>query len=122
MRNCVVHNSTVVHIEDVVPWVVAFRDDYRTANVIMPSNSDVKLSVHNSWGPPEMGFFKANSDFSLDMLNGKVGVGIIIRDHVGGVMASCSQPINVALCPAVVEATAILRGFIFVNEAGFSPV
>ncbi|KAK3204477.1 hypothetical protein Dsin_018523 [Dipteronia sinensis] len=98
-----------------------FGDDFRKANEFAPSNAGVSCSVPNSWRPPKLGFFKANSGIALDLLKGNVGVGIIIGDHVGGVLASCSQPIDAALCPAVAETTAILRGFIFAREAGLLP-
>ncbi|KAK2658345.1 hypothetical protein Ddye_004878 [Dipteronia dyeriana] len=77
--------------------------------------------VPNSWRPHDKGRFKANSDVALDMLYGKVGVGIIIRDHLGKVLASCSLPIVTVLAPNVTKATAILRGFIFTNESGLLP-
>ncbi|KAK0585459.1 hypothetical protein LWI29_028823 [Acer saccharum] len=60
-------------------------------------------------------------DDALDLIHGKVGVGIIIRNHLGEVLASCAQPILAALSPALAEATAILRGFIFASESGILP-
>ncbi|KAK2646527.1 hypothetical protein Ddye_021722 [Dipteronia dyeriana] len=57
----------------------------------------------------------------LMILDALVGIGIIIRDHLGGVLASCSLPVVAVVSPDVTEATAILRGFIFTKESGLLP-
>ncbi|KAK3230042.1 hypothetical protein Dsin_001923 [Dipteronia sinensis] len=49
----------------------------------------------------------------------KVGIGIIVRDSSGAVMASVSQIIRAGYDPLIAEATAILRGVQLALEAGF---
>ncbi|KAK2663444.1 hypothetical protein Ddye_002018 [Dipteronia dyeriana] len=44
-----------------------------------------------NWRPSEMCRFKVNTDV-LDLVKGKVAIGVIIRDHLGDVLASRSQP------------------------------
>ncbi|KAK1572459.1 hypothetical protein Q3G72_032892 [Acer saccharum] len=111
----------VVVVNDVVPWAVAFQDEFRNANEAAASNSTSRNLVANSWRPPDRGHYKANSDAVLDLVNGKVGVGIVIRNFVGEVLASYAQPFPTVLSPALAEAIAIFRGFIFAGESGILP-
>ncbi|KAK1553333.1 hypothetical protein Q3G72_032938 [Acer saccharum] len=47
-----------------------------------------------SWRPSDMGRYKVNCDASFDMEGNMVGIGLIIRDSEGTVMASSSQSIE----------------------------
>ncbi|KAK3221879.1 hypothetical protein Dsin_008904 [Dipteronia sinensis] len=115
------HNSKIILADEIVPWAKAFHDNFRKGIDAKRASASIRCLVPNSWCPPDEGFFKANSNASLGMGNGKVGIGIIIRDYLGEVLASCSLPILVALALDVAEATAIFRGFIFASEAGLLP-
>ncbi|KAK0594791.1 hypothetical protein LWI29_000556 [Acer saccharum] len=121
LRNDAVHNAKVAPVGDVVPWAMAFRDEFQNANGGASSSSGPRSLVANSWRPQDRGHFKANSNAALDLIHGKVGVGINIRNHLGEVLASCAQPILAALPPALAKATTILRGFIFASESGILP-
>ncbi|TXG69511.1 hypothetical protein EZV62_004446 [Acer yangbiense] len=68
------------------------------------------------WCPLAIGQLKINSDVAVDVLGKKIGIGIVIRDHTGFVMASCAQKINVGYSPVVAEAVALLRGLQFVKD------
>lgn len=74
-----------------------------------------------SWCPLDAGLFKMNTDATVDVVNGKVSCGIIIRDCGGSVMASSVQPISTGFSAPVAEAMAMLRGLIFAHDSGLFP-
>ena len=45
----------------------------------------------NRWRAPQVGFVKVNFDGALFGDSNKSGVGIVIRDKNGAVLASCSK-------------------------------
>ena len=57
----------------------------------------------------------------MDVRNQRVGVGVVIRNHLGWVMASSVQWLEASFSPQVVEAVAILRGIEFVVDTGLVP-
>ncbi|TXG55030.1 hypothetical protein EZV62_020286 [Acer yangbiense] len=71
--------------------------------------------------PPESENFKLNVDAAIDKDRGRVGIGLIIRDCNGEVLASCAQRIDDFCTPMVAEAVAILRGLMFAREVGIWP-
>ncbi|KAK3230173.1 hypothetical protein Dsin_002054 [Dipteronia sinensis] len=68
-----------------------------------------------------MGYFKVNTNAAVDVVSGKVGIGMVIRDHLREVLASGSQPIMVGLSPDIAEAHVIYRGLIFAKDSGLLP-
>ncbi|KAK1553045.1 hypothetical protein Q3G72_027785 [Acer saccharum] len=56
-----------------------------------------------------------------NMNNHRVGIGIVIRDSVGSVMASCSQFLVASFDNNVAGIMAILRGILFSKDCGLSP-
>ncbi|KAK1581615.1 hypothetical protein Q3G72_007412 [Acer saccharum] len=79
--------------EDMVPWSKAYLEDFQSANYHA-------LGVHSNM----------------------VGLGLIIRDHSGSVMASSAQGFESKLSPDVAEATGILRGINMAMESGLLPL
>jgi hypothetical protein len=43
-------------------------------------------SKATDWEPPPMGWIKVNVDGAYTEESGKVGVGVVIRDHVGNII------------------------------------
>ncbi|KAK3230518.1 hypothetical protein Dsin_002399 [Dipteronia sinensis] len=71
-----------------------------------------------SWSPPGSGLFRINCDATVDSGTGKVGLGIIIRDGVGVVLACRSMPIMAGFSPLISKALAILYGLLFALDVG----
>ena len=70
---------------------------------------------------PDLGSYKINSDAALDMVGHTVGVGVVIRNSDGLVMASNSQEIATTFSPQVAEAVAICRGLQLAVDSGLIP-
>ncbi|KAK3219713.1 hypothetical protein Dsin_013683 [Dipteronia sinensis] len=96
-RNGKVHNSAAIDDKNVVPWASSFLLDFQQANG--PKEVDSKVGSDGvrivqdrpSWCPPSVDSYKINTDAAIDVANGNVGIGIIIRDHRGQVMASSAR-------------------------------
>ena len=68
--------------------------------------------MHNRWRPPPIGSVKVNFDDTA-------GLGIIIRDDHGLVMAALSQQIPLPASVEMVEVLAARRALLFAKELGF---
>ena len=70
------------------------------------------------WQPPDIGFFKLNTDAAVDVSSQRVGLGMIIQDHLGFVMGASAQTMVANFPPNIVEAMTIFRGLTFAVESG----
>ncbi|KAK2661402.1 hypothetical protein Ddye_007935 [Dipteronia dyeriana] len=68
-----------------------------------------------------MGVIKINSIVAISPSDKVVGLGIVIHDHEGRIMASYAQNLSIALSPQTIEAAAILRGLDLAVEVGLYP-
>ena len=75
---------------------------------------------HTRWKPPEHGTYKVNYDGAVFSQQGKAGLGVIIRNHEGAVMASLAQQIPLPTTVAQVEALAARRATEFALEIGIT--
>ncbi|KAK3222715.1 hypothetical protein Dsin_009740 [Dipteronia sinensis] len=71
--------------------------------------------------PPHTGVYKLNSDPAVNLKYGKVGLGVIIRNFKGQVMACKASLVLVGFSPLISEALAILSGRRFTLEVGLFP-
>ncbi|KAK2650956.1 hypothetical protein Ddye_018445 [Dipteronia dyeriana] len=117
-RNDLVHNHGSLRVEEVVLWSLTFLSDFQRANSV-PSDKVANMGVEKlKWKPPGKGLFKINTDAAINGSLGRVGIGIIIRDSAGHVMASSSQSLRSVLSPQSAEAVAILRGLQLARDSG----
>ncbi|KAK3213054.1 hypothetical protein Dsin_017760 [Dipteronia sinensis] len=70
---------------------------------------------------PLVGVFKINTDAPLNNRDKVSGIGMVIRDCNGHVMASMCHNIRVCFQPHIAEAMAILRGLHLAIETGLVP-
>ncbi|XP_042980175.1 uncharacterized protein LOC122310346 [Carya illinoinensis] len=65
--------------------------DYKASNTNPKSTlNQVKTVVHR-WSKPSLGQFKANWDAAVRRGEGRVGIGVIIRDHQGLVIGNGAE-------------------------------
>ena len=74
--------------------------------------------MHTKWKPPDLGAFKVNYDGATFAGTGKAGIGVVIRNSEGAVLASLSQQIHQPTTVAQVEALAARRAVEFALEIG----
>ena len=63
------------------------------------------------WQAPHVGVYKINTDAALNVQRKCSGLGVIVKDCHGRVMASFCRHLDSCFQPKVVKALAILEGF-----------
>ena len=77
---------------------------------------------HTRWKPPNRDFYKVNYDGADFAEQGRAGIGVIIRNSDGDVMASMSQQVQLPTTVTQVEAMAARKAAEFALEIGFNKV
>jgi hypothetical protein len=67
-------------------------------------------------------FFKANWDAAVDKDNRKMGIGVIVIDGEGDVLAILLAPKDYIITPDIAKATVALRASNFYRELGLQRV
>ncbi|KAL5847673.1 hypothetical protein ACOSQ3_011197 [Xanthoceras sorbifolium] len=91
---------------------IQFAVDFRRAHLIPPSLpvSSLLPVPHMHWQPPPVGVFSVNTDAAIRTHLVKIGLGVIIRNSVGKVLACCCSCLNIICSPPIAEALAMIRG------------
>ena len=71
------------------------------------------------WTPPPPGTVLVNSDAGNFEVNGKMGAGVVIRDHHGNCLAACRHQLPGLAPPEEAEALALRRAVLLAREEGF---
>ena len=101
--------------EQVKQKLAQFRADWQNTELqVMDSNIG-----GSSWSSPQDGLVKINFDRAIFSESNQSGVGVVIRDNNGAVLASCSEKIHQAYKPDKVEALTALKAVTFAHELGF---
>ncbi|KAK3224581.1 hypothetical protein Dsin_004443 [Dipteronia sinensis] len=115
------YGSGEVRVEEIVPWSSDFLDEFYRANVIVGTCPSSKELISALWRPPDPGLYKVNTDAALDVGGRKTGIGLIIRNCFGEVIASSAQPVLAGYSHIVAEALAIFKGLQFARDTGLVP-
>ncbi|XP_042950154.1 uncharacterized protein LOC122282268 [Carya illinoinensis] len=81
-----------------------------------------QVAPSSEWSAPQPAFFKANWDAAIDKDNSKVGIGVIVRDSEGLVMASLCSSITLNPNPLLGEAVEALRATTLCAELGLTQI
>ena len=74
------------------------------------------------WVPPTFPWYKVNVDTAVFSHLGITGIGVIIRDHFGLVIAALSKRLPLPLAPLEAEAKALDEATVFAWEIGVKDV
>jgi ribonuclease HI len=77
---------------------------------------DSSPSTKAKWEAPVLDFFKANWDVAISQAENIMGIGVIIRDGQGNVIAALSQQVKSKHDPVIAEAIAARRAVEFCIE------
>ncbi|XP_030941854.1 uncharacterized protein LOC115966848 [Quercus lobata] len=107
----------------VVPQASQTLSDFKLHNISLPSLQGVvgHVRAQAQWSPPPMDCFKVNFDGAIFLELGKAGLGVVIRNWQGNVMASLSEQAPLPISPDIVEAMAAAREISFAQELGIRP-
>ncbi|KAK1571403.1 hypothetical protein Q3G72_016361 [Acer saccharum] len=90
--------------------------DNKTRNEPKP-----KIGQFTSWRPPDVSFWKINTDAATKYKDCLIDLGFIIRDVDGKVKTAAALKITVTFSPVVVEALAVKCGIAKAVELGLIP-
>jgi hypothetical protein len=91
-QNGWIYEKVFTSPNDLVNMTYSYALEYKRAN-------EQSNLLHNGnrneqggkWEAPTNGWYKANWDVALDSSSGRMGIGVIIRDDKGGVIAAMSK-------------------------------
>jgi hypothetical protein len=118
-RNKWIHEGCFASPSDILKRFDAFIAEYAKAQEqnrpLEPKNM---IDRGKAWTAPNSGWKKANWDVSINKDQGNVGVGVIIRDEKGGIVAAMSGTRQGLLEPTTGEAFGALQAAHFIMELG----
>jgi hypothetical protein len=125
-RNSVVHEGEFIHPNEVIQIAALFINDYREAMKKMGEGESMEMTrvtpVFIRWVPPLSSFFKINCDMALDRKNGRMGIGLLIRDSNGNVNAAAIHVVDFLVDPVVGESMAVLKVVEFCKNRGLDMI
>lgn len=96
--------------------------DFKAANQKVDEGIVVESHIESQWRAPPLHVFKANWDAIVDKVNCKVGVGVIVRDWTGKVIASLRSQRAFFLDAYLAEAFAALKAVILDKQLGLQRI
>jgi ribonuclease HI len=121
-RNGVMHGEQFKHPGEVVRQATGHLNDFRNANMKQGEGMESSPSTKAKWEAPVLDFYKANWDVAISQAENIVGIGVIIRDGQGNVIAALSQQVKSMHDPVTTEAIAARRAVEFCIEVGVQEV
>ncbi|KAK0603911.1 hypothetical protein LWI29_010038 [Acer saccharum] len=114
-RNDWVHNRKKSDVSNVVWWSRNYIDEqHRISGKMVPTKS----KVGDRWSPPDQGLLKVNCSAAMDKRRRRIGLGTVIRDSEGRVMACCSQVCDANFDLETAKAMAVYKGLKFWDDCG----
>ncbi|KAK3206118.1 hypothetical protein Dsin_020164 [Dipteronia sinensis] len=120
-RNFFLFDSKRLDIQSILSWCKNFLSNYNNSNAKISTCSGSPDPVHSFWPPPNSGSFKINCMAITDSGNRSTGFGIVIRNHDGLVLSSCSLFLDTGLELLQGNLVAILKELNFGKRCGIFP-
>ncbi|XP_075674751.1 uncharacterized protein LOC142643927 [Castanea sativa] len=116
-KACVNQQAIPLHqmVEQAKQTLAQFRANLQITEVQVTNSSNKGLR----WRSPQDGLVKINFDGDVFSESNMSGIGVVIRDNNGVVLASCSGKIHQAYKPEEIEVLAALKAVSFVLKFGF---
>ncbi|XP_042988721.1 uncharacterized protein LOC122316237 [Carya illinoinensis] len=119
-RNKFVFEGSFLHPKALAQNAAHQLDDFRVAQVVPVSVSQMHTSHASSWIPPPEGVVKINWDAALSEARDRVDFGLVARDHEGGVIVVKKVSKGGCVVPLLAEAIGGLQAAIFASELNLS--
>ncbi|KAK0588980.1 hypothetical protein LWI29_008053 [Acer saccharum] len=123
LRNALVHNGGNQPYLNVLSWsnnsAMACETPRLDSN--LRCETDERINLH--WKAPANGIYKVNCSAMAGMDGNRIGIGIgiVIRNYEGVVMASCAQAIDGNFDGQIVGILALYKGILFNLDCGLKP-
>lgn len=100
---------------EIVQWTTRYLKEYYAAN---EQPAIVPAAQATNWTHPPMNRYKINVDGAVFKSQKTAGVGVVVWDCCGQVIAALSKKINAPLGPLETEAKAVEAGVQFAKDIG----
>jgi ribonuclease HI len=122
-RNKVRNGESLSHPHRVVGKIKAYVDFILLNNFSTPrSTRRENQTSMQKWSPPPEGSVLVNVDAAVFSQSQRMGVGIVIRNHLGLVQAARRRYVEQVVNPELAEAIAMRCALEFAEEAGFQRI
>ncbi|XP_059454982.1 uncharacterized protein LOC132185194 [Corylus avellana] len=122
-RNDFIHSGLFTHPIVLFKQALQAIELFQTLTARRQTNwVSMAESSDTAWTVPPPGWFKANWDTSVDIKQGRVGLGAVLGDHQGKMWAAQSQTRHGFLDPSAVEALGALLAVQLCMEMGIQQV
>lgn len=111
--------NACTHPEEVVSKATRLLEEFKQVN---KRGEKGKIARSGRWSPPPVGFYKLNTDGAVDVVNGKRGLGAVLRNEYGDLMGACAFPIFGNFSPLVTELLALKAGLQFALDTRTLPI
>lgn len=108
-----------LRVSQLLPTSQQSLTDYQQASSIQRAQRVTPPSTRVAWHPPPDGYVKINFNGATFKDINKAGLGVVIRDSFGQVLASLSEQITLPFSSDLVEAMAAPRAISFAAKLGF---
>ncbi|GLT37272.1 hypothetical protein SLA2020_116020 [Shorea laevis] len=102
---------------------MAFLSEYRRVVELKGSRvADAQRHSEARWTPPEAGFVKLNTDGAISTVRHSFGMGAILRDCAGEVVAAMACPGQGAVDATVAEACSLLKALKWAQDLSLTKI
>ncbi|XP_028125408.1 uncharacterized protein LOC114322333 [Camellia sinensis] len=115
-RNQVVLNNKAQSEVELARYAYEYYQEVCAVQCRVRVSQHVHMPIH--WIPPESGLFQANFDGACSVVEGLIGVGVVVRDHKGAVIAAMSAKRASTMDVDCIEAFAALAAIQFALDLG----
>ncbi|XP_059429236.1 uncharacterized protein LOC132163053 [Corylus avellana] len=118
-RNEFVHGGSFIHPSYVLKQALQLSEDFNNLLMTSQESSTPVCSGMLKWQPPPSGWYKVNWDAGIDRRHGRLGLGALIRDSQGNLVAAKSLSHSGLLDPTSAKALAALMAIKLCKAWGF---
>jgi len=121
-RNAMRNGETELHPWCLVEKILAYVDMVFLHCYQSISPKRCESTMPNQWSPPPEGWIMINVDAAIFVDANRMGLGLVVRDHRGELLAAFRQGIDKITNPELVETIAFRRALFFAMQLPYDKV
>ncbi|XP_030936743.1 uncharacterized protein LOC115962006 [Quercus lobata] len=121
-RNQIKVGNSATSLGQIVACARQQLQDYNLVQPMKPATESANLHTAVTWSPPRAPFLKINYNGAVFQDSNSAGLGAVILDSVGGVLASLAENIPLPQTVADMEAAAVRRAIMLATDLNLSSI
>ena len=121
-RNRWIHEGLFTHPNEMASVAKRAVEEFQNIRLGAHSNLDESNEWDQRWENPPLGWIKVNCDAVLDVKQGLMGMGFVLRDHGGMIRVARSITQQGFLGPASAEALAVFLAIQLCQSSGVQKI